>query len=149
MGSMRKVAIFTLLLLSLSVIGAATLTQSLQELPWEGKMPIHKSIGLLSDPAQSSHPTVIKSQQAFSAPYGPLWFDHFVATDSRLMLNKIYDPLLSTILPAKIVIGEPQIFGNQVATPLLLEGRGESVRASVVWIEEGKRGWVITSISLL
>ncbi|HHU88835.1 MAG: hypothetical protein ACOXZ2_07715 [Sphaerochaetaceae bacterium] len=146
---MRKVPIFILCLLCLPLLGAATLTQSLEELPWEGKMPIHKSVGLLSDPAKGTHPTVAKSQQAFSSPYGPLWFDHYVATESRTILNRIYDPLLSSILPAKIVMGEPQSSGSQVAIPLLLEGRGESVRATVVWVEEGKRGWVITSISLL
>ncbi len=146
---MKKVPLFALLLLCLPLIGAPTLTQSLLELPWEGKMPIHKNVGLLSDPATASHPTVIKSQQAFSSPYGPLWFERFVASDSRIMLNKIYDSVLSSLLPAKVIIGEPRVTGNQVALPLLLEGHSESVRATVVWIEEGKKGWVITSISLL
>lgn len=86
-GGMRKVPIFILCLLCLPLLGAATLTQSLEELPWEGKMPIHKSVGLLSDPAKGTHPTVAKSQQAFSSPYGPLWFDHYVATESRTILK--------------------------------------------------------------
>ncbi|NLA92150.1 MAG: hypothetical protein GX842_01750 [Spirochaetales bacterium] len=146
---MKKVPLLTLLLICFPLLGAPTLTKSLLELPWEGKMPIHKSVGLLSDPAAATHPIVAKSQQAFSSPYGPLWFERFVATDSRIMLNKIYDSLLSTVLPAKVVIGVPQVTGNQVAVPLYLEGRGESVRAAVVWVEEGKKGWVITSISLL
>ncbi len=146
---MKKVPLFALLLLCLPLIGAPTLAQSLLELPWEGKMPIHKSVGLLSDPATAPHPTVIKSQQAFSSPYGPLWFEHFVASDSRIMLNKIYDSVLSSILPAKVIIGEPQVTGNQVAVPLLLVGHLERIRATVVWVEEGRKGWVITSISLL
>ncbi len=146
---MKKSLLIGLFLLLWSLWGASTVTKSLAELPWEGKMPLHKELGLLSDPSAGNNLVAAKTQQAFTTFYGPLWFEEYVTVTSRRMLNKLYDPFLSKTLPAKVLIGETQRAGNQYTVSIILEGALGKTKATVVWIEEEKKGLMITSFSFL
>lgn len=146
---MKKVLIGLLVLIAWSgvFLTATTVTQAVLELPWIGQMPIHETLGMLSDPGIPSHPVIARTQEAFSGVYGPLWYEDFVHSDARYMLNKLHDSLLSSMLPATISIGKIIISNNQVSVQIEAKNQEAITHLAAVWVQDTKNRWKIVTLS--
>jgi len=119
-------------------------------LPWHGQLPYDPTLGQISDPAYPVHPVILRSYEAFSDFYGPLWYEKHVHPESRFVLNKMYDTLLARVLPATVSLGTPSFGKDQVAIAVKLHGQGDDgPTLSVVWVLGPGGRWMVTSISSL
>lgn len=87
------------------LFGASSVPEGLQQLPWSGVLPIDSQIGSLSDPLMTTNQAVAIVFAAFRTPYGPEWYERFVASEARVPVNRMHDKLLASILPAVVSIG--------------------------------------------
>lgn len=147
----RKVVFIGLLYLQFVLVGifaASTTAGALSGLPWHGLLPNDATLGQISDPAYPMHPVIWRSYEAFSDFYGPLWYETYVHSESRFIVNKMYDALLANVLPATVSLGAPSFGKDQVAISVKLHGQGENESTlSVVWVPGPEGRWVIRSIS--
>ncbi len=147
-SNMKKVLVVIIIFLVWNLPAAPTVTQAVLELPWVGHMPMHQNLGMLSDPGRPEHPVIARTQQAFSTFYGPTWFEQFVDADARYMLNKLYDVFLSSSLPTPINIGRVTVSGSQASVQIEMKVQETRTNATIVWIQDPKKRWVIVSLSI-
>jgi hypothetical protein len=142
------IGLLCLQLVLVGIFAASTTAEALSGLPWHGQLPNDSTLGQVSDPAYPVHPVIWRSYEAFSDFYGPLWYEKHVHSESRFIVNKMYDALLASALPATVSLGAPSFGKDQVAISMKLHGQGGSESSvSVVWVPGSEGRWMIRSIS--
>jgi hypothetical protein len=140
------VCIFSLLYASDSSVGK----EAVLSLPLERKLPVHATLGLLSDPSTDASGAAGMLSTALQSPYGFDWYEAYVHPSVKIVVNSMYDGYFSDILPAdRLVLSQPDASGDLCSMATLFIGSDKNhwqVVFSLTRDSSAEYGWLILGL---
>jgi len=147
----RKLSFLSLLVLLLAtcaVSQALPVQNALMRQVWTCVLPMDAQIGQVVDSLATEHPASQLVIEAFTAYYGPQWFDRYVGSDLKTRFNHMYGDYLAQNLPfMAVMVGLSVGQGEVVSIPVkALADDGTFHVFDVVVESSSTGGWTLVAL---
>jgi hypothetical protein len=130
--------------------GADPIAERLLGLPWKGVLPYHTQLGQIVDARSRTGITEghVKAIEAFSAEFGPQWYDLYVDYPLHASINRVYGTFLAEHLPFSAVMAGSGTSGEGILSlPLkAIDADGSVFILDVVMSRTSLGNWVLVAI---